>query len=218
LVRSFELLRKRPEVGASGVPIPQLASFSAWTRSSPSLGNPDLETAARLSGDPELASVLAWSKAVNAEIAAKVVNAPMFRWARMGLEKIHAHSDAICVSQTPTEALVREWTAGGIIGMVSFIAGQELGTKAEHIALATSGKYAPDRIMMIGDALGDKDAARANGAMFYPINPSREEASWELFCEEAFDRFLNGTYAGDYAARLIDDFDRLLPREPTWQQ
>lgn len=216
LLKSFELLRKRTEVIASGIQIPDLPSFTAWTQSSPALGNSDLERATELTGDPELASILAWSKAVNAEIARKVANTQPFQWAAKGLQAIQAHSDAICVSQTPVEALTREWDSAGILAMVSCIAGQEMGTKAEHIALATSGKYFPDRVLMIGDALGDRDAAQANSALFYPIYPSQEEASWERFCSEAYDRFLNGTYAGDYANNLIADFERLLPKEPSW--
>ena len=48
-------------------------------------------------------------------------------------------------------------------------AGQELGTKTEHLKLAAKNKYPPERILMIGDAPGDLNAARANGALFYPI-------------------------------------------------
>ena len=98
------------------------------------------------------------------------------------------------------------------------IAGQELGTKTEHIALATEGKYESSKILMIGDAPGDRKAAKDNDALFYPINPDGEEASWERFHEEAFGKFLDGTYAGDYEAKLIHEFEDALPEAPPWKE
>jgi hypothetical protein len=71
---------------------------------------------------------------------------------------------------------------------------------------------------MIGDAPGDLDAGRANGALFYPINPGDEDASWERFCNEGFDRFLGGSLAGIYEAALIAEFDRYLPEQPPWKE
>ena len=69
---------------------------------------------------------------------------------------------------------------------------------------------------MIGDAPGDFDAAQANGALFFPINPSAEEASWERFYEEGIDRFLAGAFVGDYQEALLAEFDRYLPDRPPW--
>jgi hypothetical protein len=69
---------------------------------------------------------------------------------------------------------------------------------------------------MVGDAPGDLKAARDNGALFYPINPGDEEASWERFYNEAMQRFFDGTYAGAYEAALIVEFDRRLPDTPPW--
>ena len=97
------------------------------------------------------------------------------------------------------------------------IAGQEMGTKKEHLAFSAVGKYKSDRILMIGDAPGDMKAARANNALFYPINPGNEDISWERFYNEAFDKFINGEYAGDYEKSLIDEFDKYLPSIPPWK-
>ena len=70
---------------------------------------------------------------------------------------------------------------------------------------------------MIGDAPGDYQAAVANHALFFPINPGAEEASWQRFYEEGIDRFLSGTFAGDYQAALLAEFDRYLPERPPWK-
>ena len=69
---------------------------------------------------------------------------------------------------------------------------------------------------MIGDAPGDHQAAVANHALFFPINPGMEEVSWRRFHEEGIDRFLAGTFAGEYQAELLDEFDRYLPATPPW--
>jgi phosphoglycolate phosphatase-like HAD superfamily hydrolase len=100
---------------------------------------------------------------------------------------------------------------------VRVIAGQEMGKKALHLKLATGGKYAPDHVLMIGDAPGDMNAARANDALFYPINPGYEVASWQRFYEQALHKFLAGTYAGEYEAQVIAEFEKLLPDVPPWQ-
>ncbi len=70
---------------------------------------------------------------------------------------------------------------------------------------------------LIGDAPGDYKAAKSNGALFYPINPGNEEVSWQRFYQEALDRFFAGTYAGEYEARLVKEFDACLPERPNWQ-
>ncbi len=65
---------------------------------------------------------------------------------------ITTHADCIVVSQTPQEALIREWEEHSIDKFVKVIAGQERGTKSQHILYADSGHYADDHKLMIGDA------------------------------------------------------------------
>lgn len=217
LVDSIDLLRDRPAVIESGVNLPDFAALREFVASGVALGNPALEKVVKETSDEELTSVLAWSKAVNERIERTVKDIPPFKWVKESLEKIKAHSDAIVVSQTPCEALVREWAENGIDDYVQVIAGQELGTKAEHIELAAAGKYPPDKILMIGDAPGDRKAAKANNALFYPVGPAHEEESWERFFKEAYERFLSGEYAGQYEQKLIDEFESLLPETPPWK-
>lgn len=218
LLRTFDLLRDHPEVLSAGVELPALAALRRWIESGQPLSNAVLKQRVEATGDPELASLLVWSEAVNGQIAQKVKKAPLFRGALAGLKQIREQSDAVCVSQTPTEALVREWRENGVLDFVSIIAGQELGTKSEHLRLVAAGKYSADRILMIGDAPGDLQAARDNGAHFFPINPGREEASWEDFVREAYPRFLTGRYGAEYEAGRIAEFQALLPEIPPWKQ
>jgi len=213
----FDLLGNRPEVIHSGVKLPDLTSLKAFIDSGLPLAHPALESQAKATNDPALASVLQWSLAVNETIAQTVKNVPPFPFARESLEKINTQSDAICVSQTPTEALVREWEENQLMGFVKVIAGQELGTKTDHLRMATEQRYRPEKVLMIGDALGDLNAALGVKACFFPINPGHEADSWELFYTEAYDQFLNGTYIGTYEHKLIAEFRQLLPETPPWK-
>ncbi len=120
----------------------------------------------------------------------------------------------IVCSATPGEALAREWQEHKIDSFVAAICGQEVGSKKEILAVAR--KYQPQHVLMVGDAPGDQQAASANGALFFPIMPGREEQSWQSFYQEGIGRLLNGTFAGEYQARLLDEFDRALPTTPPW--
>jgi phosphoglycolate phosphatase-like HAD superfamily hydrolase len=215
LVRSLQLLAARPQVQARGVRIWETAPLEAWIERESKLGNVALKQEVA-SGNHALEPVLAWSIAVNRAIEDLVEGVPPFPLFRESLARMNQRADVIVVSQTPTEALVREWTEHGVDRQVRFIAGQELGTKTEHIRFAAGGKYAPGRMLMIGDAPGDYKAAQGNGALFYPINPGDEEASWKRLHDEALDRFFAGRYAGDYEAGLIREFDAHLPEKPSW--
>jgi phosphoglycolate phosphatase-like HAD superfamily hydrolase len=217
LLKSIELLRERPEVRESGVALPDFTSLRNFVESGVPLGNPQLEDLVARSPDPELARVLAWSHTVNKVVAATVTNVPPFKWVRESLESFHNRADAIVVSQTPTSALVREWKQHALLHLVRIIAGQEYGTKTEHVAAAAAGRYEPTRILIIGDAPGDLKAARQNGALFYPIRPGEETASWKQFLDESVDRFFAGAYAGAYERSLIDRFEQSLPQVPPWK-
>ncbi|MCG8641995.1 MAG: hypothetical protein MI862_19890, partial [Desulfobacterales bacterium] len=81
---------------------------------------------------------------------------------------------------------------------------------------AASEKYDKDKILMIGDAPGDMKAAKGNDALFYPINPGHEEASWKRFFDEGLSKFFAGTFKGSYEEGLIEEFNGYLPESPSW--
>src|SRR5262249_32809895 len=137
---------------------------------------------------------------------------------RESLVMMEGRADVMVVSATPGEALQREWEEHGLSRHVALIAGQELGSKKEHLALASSGRYEKSKVLMVGDAPGDRQAAEANGVLFYPVNPGREDESWQRFYEEALPRFFDGTYAGGYMTGLLSEFEALLPKTPPWKR
>lgn len=164
----------------------------------------------------ELELVMDWSKKVNKSVTAIVKNLPPFPNVRESLIKIGQSADVIVCSSTPYEALIREWDEHDVAKYVSVIAGQEMGKKAEHLRFAAGEKYAPEKVLMIGDAPGDRKAAESNGVLFYPIVPGDEANSWKRFHEEAFDLFIAGKYAGPYQTERIAEFEAVLPEKPHW--
>lgn len=217
LILALDLLRDRPEVLARHCKVPQATKVREFIASGKPLSNSGLAAHMGDHADPELQLALKWSNAVNDAIADMVHNLPPFPYVRESLELLTDKADAVVVSQTPTEALVREWAEHSIDKYVRAIAGQEMGTKKEHLKMASGGKYAPSHVLMIGDALGDLDAARGNSAFFFPINPGHEEESWERFYKEGVHKFMAGEYGGAYEAARIAEFDRLLPSAPPWK-
>jgi phosphoglycolate phosphatase-like HAD superfamily hydrolase len=217
LLKVFELLADRADVVASGVALPSLDALRGYVTSGLPLGAPSLEQEVARTGAPELTRVLKWSHAVSADIDQNMRAIPPFVASIPALAAVQESSDAIVVSQTPEADLVKEWKLHDLERFVEVIAGQELGTKAEHLEMATVGKYAPSRVLLIGDAPGDRAAAQAVGACFYPINPGTEETAWQRFHEEAYPRFLDGTYVGAYEDQLISAFEAQLPEVPPWE-
>jgi phosphoglycolate phosphatase-like HAD superfamily hydrolase len=159
-----------------------------------------------------------WSKTVDEAIAEMVRGVPPFPFVRESLQKMQGHVDLMVVSATPVEALEREWSEHGIAEYMTVIAGQEMGAKKQHLQFAAKGKYPDDHILLIGDAPGDRDAAKSVDVPYYPINPGDEERSWKRFHDEALGKFLNCEYKGAYEDRLISDFEKLLPTTPPWQK
>ena len=218
-----ELLPSHPEVKKRNFKVPQYPHYFAWVDDPKSLlSNDGLGQAIAATSNPdakrELQLALDWSERVNWAIKETVKDMPPFPFVRESLDKMGPLADIIVVSSTPYEALAREWEEHGVAKYAAVIAGQEMGKKAEHLEYTAKGKYEKDHVLMIGDAPGDMKAAGANDALFYPINPGDEIESWKRFCDEAFDKFINGRYAGGYEAELVAEFDAHLPEKPPWER
>jgi len=217
LIEAFKLLEVRKDVLKRNYQPKDISTLIEWTKKESKLGNPTLEKYAAVANDPFIDLCLKWSLEVNRQIGELVHGIAPFPFFRESLEKVHGKADTIVVSQTPVEALEREWKENNIAGYVRIIAGQEYGTKTEHLKFAAKGKYPDDKILMIGDAPGDLKAANANGVLFFPVNPGNEEESWERFYKEGIDRFFNGTFKGTYQDELMKEFESYLPEHPSWK-
>ena len=217
LIKVFDLLAERNEIIKTGYTLPDMSTLKKWVSVETRLGNATLRKYCDEKKDKSLEAVLRWSEAVNREIGEWLHEMPSFYNGRKSIERISTFADIIVVSQTPVEALEREWLENDLKKYVMLIAGQEHGTKAEHIALAARDKYPDDKILMIGDALGDMNAAQSNGVLFYPIVPQREDESWEKLLNEGLDKFISGKFKGRFETTLLKEFRKSLPEIPPWK-
>ena len=217
LIKVFELLSERKEIRENGYILPDLSSLKNWVKIETKLSNKNLHKYFESNYNPNLEKVVRWTEAVNKDITDWFRNIPPFSYARASLEKISSIADVVIVSQTPLEALAREWMEHDLKKYVRDIAGQEHGTKTEHIELSAKGKYADSKILMIGDAKGDLDAAKNNGILFFPIIPGKEDQSWERFLNEGFEKLIKSEFEADYEEELLLEFVKSLPETAPWK-
>ena len=214
LIKTVELLQERPEVRLRQVAFPNLNPLSRFVTSGQALSNPALNDLIGREADPILVQALAWSEAVNRSIEEMVHGVPPFPHVRESLERLSTVADIVVVSATPQAALEREWKEHGIAQFVGLICGQEAGTK--KAVLSELRARQPAQLLMLGDAPGDLEAAKAVNALFYPINPGEEDRSWERFFKTDLDRFLCGSYLGNAEREAILNFESRLPATPPW--
>ena len=87
---------------------------------------------------------------------------------------------------------------------------QEAGSKAYCIGEMVKKGYDTTKILMVGDAPGDRDAAIKNNVWYYPILVGKEGYSWERLLNEAFPKLLDGSCDEAYQAQLIKEFETNL--------
>ena len=119
------------------------------------------------------------------------------------LRQLHAVADVAVVSAANESAIASEWKRYGLARHADVIFGQEVGSKANSIATMLACGYESRKVMMVGDAMGDAQAAAANGVAFVPILPGREADSWRRLQEEALPKLLHGTFSPAYQAELL---------------
>jgi len=216
LIGALDQLRARPEVARRGVEVPKLDKLEAFNASGNPLSNPALEESLASNRDEQMKLILDWSLHVNRDVKRFVHGVAPFPGLRECLEKFAPKADQMVVSATPVEALTQEWQEHDIEKYVALIAGQEVGSKKETLA-AAAPHYEKDHMLMIGDAPGDRAAAQANDALFFPITPGHEEECWEELLTNGIDRFFAGTYAGAYEEERTEKFLEKLPESPPWK-
>ncbi len=218
LIKAFDLLRERKAVQARGFEPPAAPKIREFIAADdyPKSNSGLRDYMKAHPNDSELERGWAWTVAVNDMVSDMVHGVPPYPFVRKTLEFLTGKADIMVVSATPVEALEREWAEHDLAGYVRVIAGQEMGSKKQLLQWGAASKYAAGHVLMIGDALGDLRAARANQALFYPINPGYEAESWQRFYEEALPKFMAGDYAGEYESRCIAEFEAFLPETPPW--
>jgi phosphoglycolate phosphatase-like HAD superfamily hydrolase len=215
LAMVFERLRCRPEL-LSRVPDP--SGLRDFVLSGRPLSVRSLEEYAQGRTEPFLSEVIAWSQRSDQEYARVTASEgnPAYPLVRDSLERARLQAELWIISSSSRAGLQHDWGEADLLGLIDRVAGQEMGNKTVQLQTALQPPRTRDHSLMIGDAPGDLDAARAAGTLFFPILPGREKESWERFHREALDRFFAGTFAGDYERALQHEFAAALCEDVPW--
>lgn len=217
LVMSIELLAKRREVVERGFKLPDVTPLKEWMACTPVLSDATLLEYTKDHKDEILFRTLEWSAEVNKRVKRIVHDVPPFVGVRESLAKLQGKADVVVVSATPTAALQKEWAEHDVKKYTAFICGQEYGNKKDVIT-AVGKQYGQGNVLMIGDAIGDWNAAEGAGAAFYPICPNREDESWKLFYNEVSDLYVGGAYDAKTQKIYTDMLDDCLADRPSWDE
>ena len=199
------------EINEKYTRIPGIDALNEWTRTTHALSMPALSEA--ISACPKgegrecLVRALEWSQAVNESInlLPEEVKIP-FEGAKEGLEAAHSVADVAIVSSANREAVLEEWEKFGLIPNTDIMLTQDIGSKAYCIGEMLKFGYDKSRVLMVGDAMGDLDAARQNGVYYFPILPGKEAESWRELVSKGLKRLTDGTYGGEYQEKKIKEF------------
>lgn len=188
------------EINEKYKPIIGISHLQHWANTAPALSN-DAVAAAAESAECEEAKVvlskaLSWSKAVNASIVKlpEELKVP-YEGAKEGLIAAHGFADVAMVSSANRDAVEEEWGKFGLLEHTDIVLAQDVGSKAACIAQMLKFGYDPAKVVMIGDAPGDCEAAEKNGVWYYPILVNHEKASWDEAIANGFAKLQAGTYA-----------------------
>ena len=202
------------EIHEKYTPITGIAALQHWADTAPALSNDAVAKAAEAAEDADaklvLEKALSWSKAVNAAIVDldEALKVP-YDGAKEGLAAAHVFADVAMVSSANRDAVEEEWGKFGLLEHTDIVLAQDIGSKAACIREMLKFGYDLDKVVMIGDAPGDCDAAEKNGVHYYPILVNHEKESWDEAIDVAFAKLQSGEYAA-YGAEKKQDFLRNL--------
>lgn len=191
--------------------ISEVEEFSQWAEQARELSNASVKAMYEQTGKEIFQKVLSWSEAVNRSIKKlpDELKKP-FDGVREGIQAAHQAADIAIVSSANLEAVREEWERFQLMDSVDICLTQNEGSKAYCIGEMLKQGYASDHVLMVGDAPGDRAAAKKNGVLYYPILVKREAESWERFVAEALPKFLSGAYEGEYEEQMIREFEKNL--------
>ena len=198
------------EIDKQYKPITGIAALQHWVEVAPALSNDGVAKAAAEAADPDAKLVfekaLSWSKAVNASIVEldEALKVP-HNGAKEGLAAAHQFADVAMVSSANRDAVEEEWGKFGLLEHTDIVLAQDVGSKAACIKEMLKFGYDINKVVMVGDAPGDCDAAEKNAVHYYPILVNHEKESWDEAIAVAYEKLRSGEYAA-YGAEMKQKF------------
>ncbi|HWT27099.1 MAG TPA: HAD hydrolase-like protein [Mobilitalea sp.] len=187
-----------------------LGVFRRWVENTRELSNQSLMEEIQRFDSITLRNVLNWSIETNKAIAALTFeDKKPFEGVRECLACAQDKADIAVISSAGFDVIHEEWEQFDLLQYIEVMVGQEIGSKKHSIEMMLMKGYDRNKVIKLGDALTDYDAAKENGILFYPILPGKEVESWEHFRNYYLDELTAGNYP-KYQAELVNQFENIL--------
>lgn len=198
------------EIHEGGTPIEDVDALVRWAEESDELSNASAAREAERTGSIALRKAVSWSEHVNRKIRELPEEEKKpFAGAKEAIAWAHTCADVAIVSSANLDAVLEEWEKHGLLADVDIVLAQNAGSKAVCIEKLLTFGYDREKVMMIGDAPGDRKAAQKNGVFYYPILVRKEKESWERM-KEAVEKLKEGSFDEAYQNMLSEEFERNL--------
>ena len=188
-----------------------LDAFLKWAEETKELSNESLESEIEKVDNICLKKALSWSIEVNKAIDLLTDDEKcIFPGVREAIIECKKYSDIAIVSSANEKAVLDEWSNHGVLEYVDIVLTQNIGTKEYCIKKLIEKGYNEDKVLMIGDSMGDLKSAKKNNVSFYPIMVRKEEFSWNRFKDNILEKFINNLYNVETENNIINEFEKNL--------
>ena len=158
----------------------------------------------------DLEKVLAWSDRADELYAKAVEGLSPYPLVRESFELASRSAAVAIISGGAPDELSRDWAASGLEPYIDFMLSQEDGAPAAQLYKARQRCGGNPSVLVIGDTESDGAAAHKVGALFYPILPGEEVASWQRFHDEILPLFLSGKYDRETEEKYFSALKKIL--------
>ena len=197
-------------VGEGQVALQGLDELVEWTETAKELSNPAVMALTQKSHSEAIEKALLWSVRTNRAIHSLPPEDKPFDGVKKAMDIMCGGADLVAVSSANGEAVQAEWSKHQLKDDCRVLLCQEAGSKAFCIAELKKKGYDPAKILMVGDAPGDRDAAFKNGVHYFPILVGHEAESWAQLLSEAYPKLLSGEFDQAYQDSLVAAFEKNL--------
>ncbi len=182
-----------------------------WVEETAELSNESLQIEIEKVDNICLKKALSWSIQVNKCIDLLTDDEKcIFKGVKEAILECKKYCDIAIVSSANEKAVLDEWKSHGVLEYVDIVLTQNVGTKEYCINKLLEKGYKNNRVLMIGDSMGDLKSAKKNDVLFYPIMVKKEEFSWNRFRENILQNFINNLYDEKMENNIIDEFEKNL--------
>jgi len=207
LLEVFDLLA----AGFPGNPeVPDATDLRTFVLSETTYSSASLRRWVAAHPSKELEKVLAWSDRADELYAKAVEGLAPYPMVRESLEKASRSAAVAIVSGGAPDELSRDWASSGLEPYIDLMFSQEDGAPAAQLYKARQSCGGNPSVLMIGDTESDGAAAHKVGALFYPILPGDEAASWQRFHDTILPLFLEGRYDRETEEKYYSELKKIL--------